>query len=544
MGTSEILAISISDTYTLVVTNQNNGCSSSDQVIVSQDIIAPIADAGNDGTITCINDTYELDASNSTGDNLAYSWYDNTGNLINSNIAFTTSNFGDYTLVVTNTLNGCSAVDELSVFENTLSPLASADANGMLTCLEDEVSLSGSASSGTDLDFAWFNQSGQLISTEINTVVNAAGNYTLLLTDLSNGCQQSDIVEVLTDVTAPLAVASTITNISCEEETGLISGDGSSTGSNFTYQWIGPGTILDSLAIETAVDTEGLFNLQVTNTTNGCTAIAQTAVIQSSDFPGIPELNLTGPYCFGDLATLMISDVTGGNSPYLYSVNGGDSFQSGNIFTDLPSALYEVLIEDSEGCLYAESLLVPEADELFIDLETTLNLEYGSTQQLNAFVNLAPEDIASIQWSPASGLSCTDCLSPSIVFAAHSTRYAITITDINGCQTKASILIAVENKQDVYIPSAFSPNGDNNNDVFMIFSSEKTIREITYFRVFNRWGALIYENFDGQANDTSYGWDGTKNGEKLNPDVFVYVAEVIWNDGTTGMLKGDVTLME
>ena len=543
IGTGTVLSVSLSGTYTLLVTNQNNGCTSTDQVIVSQDINYPVANAGINGTITCVNDTFQLDGSNSTGDNLTYNWYNAVGDLLSTTVTFTVFDPGNYSLVVTNAVNGCSATDELFVFENTVDPLASATTSGILNCLSDEVTLSVLAPLGWDLAFSWYNDSAQLLGTEMNVTVAAAGNYTLLVTNLSNGCGQTDIVQVIADLAAPHAVANTIIDLSCIEESGLVSGQGSSLGVDFIYQWTGPGMITEPLTIETEVNTEGVYSLQITNLTNGCSATAQTEVLQSSDFPGVPDMTLLGPYCNGDKATLIISNVTGGSPPYLYSVDGGNSFDAGNIFEALAPGGYEVLIQDGEGCQYTENVLVPQAVDLQIDLDPLLSLDYGTTHQLNASVNLEASAIASILWSPGTGLSCTDCLSP-IVTASQSMRYYLTIADVNGCKAQASILLKTNKKQHVYIPSAFSPNGDSNNDEFMIYSGENGIAEIKSLRIYDRWGEQVFESLGAQAGDPTYGWDGTIRGKKLNPGVFIYVAEVIWVDGTSNILKGDVTLME
>ena len=84
--------------------------------VVIQDIASPTAVAGDDGWITCLNTSYALDGSNSTGDNLTFAWYDSFGDLVSSSSSFTTTEIGDYSLVVTNTINGCSDIDEVSVF--------------------------------------------------------------------------------------------------------------------------------------------------------------------------------------------------------------------------------------------------------------------------------------------------------------------------------------------------------------------------------------------------------------------------------------------
>ena len=98
--------------------------------------------------------------------------------------------------------------------------------------------------------------------------------------------------------------------------------------------------------------------------------------------------------------------------------------------------------------------------------------------------------------------------------------------------------------REVFIPNAFSPNGDGQNDVFFIFANNERIKQINTFQVYDRWGEQVFlaENF--QANDPSSGWNGKLNDEKLNPAVFVYFAEIEFIDGVKLIYKGDVTLME
>ncbi|MFT4665503.1 MAG: hypothetical protein ACI8YQ_004287 [Polaribacter sp.] len=77
-----------------------------------------------------------------------------------------------------------------------------------------------------------------------------------------------------------------------------------------------------------------------------------------------------------------------------------------------------------------------------------------------------------------------------------------------------------------------------------MYNKENTVLGIRYLRVFNRWGALVFENIDFHLDDEAHGWDGYFKGVKLNPGVLVYLAEVEWIDGRVELLKGDVTLMK
>ena len=80
------------------------------------------------------------------------------------------------------------------------------------------------------------------------------------------------------------------------------------------------------------------------------------------------------------------------------------------------------------------------------------------------------------------------------------------------------------------------------NDWFYIQGKGNGI--IRTFKIFNRWGAVIFESQNGFINDTSHGWDGTFKGKDLNPGVFVYYAEVEYLDGVVDVFAGDVTLVK
>jgi len=88
----------------------------------------------------------------------------------------------------------------------------------------------------------------------------------------------------------------------------------------------------------------------------------------------------------------------------------------------------------------------------------------------------------------------------------------------------------------VFIPTAFSPNDDHENDV--LYVRGEMIKEMT-FRVFNRWGELVFE-----SHDTHTGWDGKFKGKKLDPDVYDYYLEVICIDDQTNIKKGNITLLK
>jgi gliding motility-associated-like protein len=144
---------------------------------------------------------------------------------------------------------------------------------------------------------------------------------------------------------------------------------------------------------------------------------------------------------------------------------------------------------------------------------------HGSSIQLLA---TAPNVIVSdFAWAPGATLSCDTCDNPIATPVTGTTVYTVTAISNFGCIAKDTISIHTfcDNSQ-IWLPNTFTPNGDGINDRFYI--SGKGISNISMFRVFNRWGQLIYEKANITTNDPSSGWDGTYKGYVLPPDVFYY----------------------
>ena len=103
--------------------------------------------------------------------------------------------------------------------------------------------------------------------------------------------------------------------------------------------------------------------------------------------------------------------------------------------------------------------------------------------------------------------------------------------------------IFVNKPRNIFIPNAFSPNGDGFNDLFFPFG-DKSAELVTYFKIFDRWGELVYETKNVNLNDSTAGWDGRMGGKAMNPGVFVYIIEIQFIDGVVKLFKGDVTILK
>ncbi len=140
-------------------------------------------------------------------------------------------------------------------------------------------------------------------------------------------------------------------------------------------------------------------------------------------------------------------------------------------------------------------------------------------------------------WSPNLDISCTNCESP-VVSPDSVTTYTLIVTNAQGCSTEANVTLVpiLECMEDVVIvPTGFSPNNDGHNDELRALG----LAEVQLFRVFNRWGELMFE-----TTNSSDGWDGTFKGKAVNTDVYVWYLEAICPlDGSILTRKGDVTLI-
>lgn len=149
----------------------------------------------------------------------------------------------------------------------------------------------------------------------------------------------------------------------------------------------------------------------------------------------------------------------------------------------------------------------------------------------------------SYSWQPATDLSCSYC--PETWAKPTSNRqYTVFVSSLDGkaCQKTKIANISVRNCGLVFIPDAFSPNNDHENDTFFAFASG-CVKQIKNMKVFDRWGELIFWKNNIVPSDSSYGWDGTHNGQPADPGIYPYQVEVELNDGTTYHSNGSVTLL-
>ena len=122
---------------------------------------------------------------------------------------------------------------------------------------------------------------GTVISLAPNPQIDAAGTLQLTVTDISNGCTANTSVEITQDNDIPTALISNPSTLTCDVTTVDLDGTNSSTGTEFTYLWTGPGTILNETTLTPTVNQAGTYTLSVTDTDNGCATTSEIIVLES-----------------------------------------------------------------------------------------------------------------------------------------------------------------------------------------------------------------------------------------------------------------------
>ena len=539
-------------TATITVTPSAAGCTGTPKsftVIVkpTPNVIQPANQA------LCNGATTNAVSFTGTVSGTAYSWANNNpsiglaasgnGNIpafraINTNNTFSTP--AAATITVTPTAAACPGLPEsftilVSPSPDVLQPANQAICNGLTTNL---ITFAGNLP-GTN--FNWSNNNpgiglaaagtGNISTfTAINTT-HAPINATITVSPIANNCPGASKTFVITVNPTPSVVASNDMHVCLGNNVQL-----SATGAS-QYIW----SPIDRLScstcpnpISTPVDS---IRYTVKGTSSfGCEAFDTVTLKVVKPFQ--MQISPNDTICFGKSVVLNAS----GANTYLWSPPQG--LNRTNIANPIAgpraTTLYKVVGYDGYNCFtdtnYVTLTVGPNP---WLNLGPDLNLSTGTVVHFNPVIQNGP--IINWSWTPSTGLSCTNCPTPSVT-VKDNIYYALSITNNYGCVTTDTIFIFTFCKSaQVFIPNAFTPDGDGLNDILMVRGKGILVKS---FRIFNRWGELVFERSNFNPNDLKYGWDGKVRGIPATTDVFVYTAEVICDNGITYTYKGNTTLLK
>ncbi len=402
--------------YRLRVTNEINGCTQTDDVIVTATTTPPAASATG-GTISCAVTSTTLSVTTDAA-NPTFSW-SGPGNFSSSAQTPVVSAPGTYSVTVRDGNTGCTNSAIAVVTADTLRPGASAT-GGELNCIFEQVKLGGSSPSSNPT-FAWSGPGG-FSSNAPNPTVNLPGSYVLTVTG-PNGCTSTALAPVTIDTVAPQAGASVSGNLNCKNAVVSLIASSNLPLSQRTHLWRRPdGVEFNTGNIPTfEVNTPGVYTLVITDEGNGCTASATASVVQ---YPPVSvSVEETVPVtCFGQANGSATVSPTGGNGAYTFQWSMGANTA---VATGLQAGTYTVTVTDGEGCSSTATVSITQPPLLTVSVSSTPQMSNGATDGTATADPAGGTPGYSYLWSTGDTTAVIENLAPG--------AYTVTVTDANGC---------------------------------------------------------------------------------------------------------------
>ncbi|NND05909.1 MAG: hypothetical protein HKN87_05975 [Saprospiraceae bacterium] len=309
------------------------------------------------------------------------------------------------------------------------------------------------------------------------------------------------------------------------------------------YEWFGHRDVLGSLedTVSTAPDETTTYGVIGFDNNNGCRDTAYLDV-EVYKWPQ-PDVEIS-PACIGTRTSIQYhSDESLESLQWIF---GQDTF-----LTDAADSLMlswqepgrkEVILQATNpaGCL-VDTVLSIEVGGVQLQQDSVISIKAGEVGSLDAVVLSGNLDQAQFRWEPTEGLSCSDCFDPEFS-PNEETVYTLYIDDVLGCTSAYRTHVFVDAA--IFVPNAFSPDGDNLNDYFEIFAPDVDIDQV---QIFNRWGQMYYRWNRGTSSAAQHQfWNGDVDGSshQAATGVYVYVISGFHQrSGNTVHRSGTVTLM-
>ncbi|HSU26848.1 MAG TPA: gliding motility-associated C-terminal domain-containing protein [Chitinophagaceae bacterium] len=352
-----------------------------------------------------------------------------------------------------------------------------------------------------------------------------AGNYTVTVKD-NLGCT--------TTVNATVGLTS---NLAFTPMTDVTICEGTSTALQLisnanVYSWSPSSSLNNSAVFNPVANPTTTTQYYVTATLGSC-SLNDTVIVNVNPAP-IPNAGSDGAICYGQIFQLQGSGGTSFSwapSTYLNSTNIPDP-------VSIPdrTITYTLSVIDANGC----SSLV--SDDVVVDVTQPIHvttLPYDTIGYPGDQFQLSAIAIAtSFVWSPATGLDNPNIANPIVTVQdiGGDMLYRVTASTAAGCKGEGFVRLRVYTGPDLYVPTGFTPNQDGLNDTFFPFPVG--IQKLNYFRVYNRWGQLIYF-----TSTLSQGWDGKYAGKDQASGAYVWMVQGVTKDGRIITKKGTIMLI-
>jgi len=509
-----------------LVTNRNEACTDTGVTIVK---IYPGFFAGFNSSGICVTKPTLFTDATTTQYGVVDSWHWDFGvpTLTNDtsrlqNPSFSYSAIGTYTaqLIVTCS-KGCidTVLKQITIIDKPPLKLAFKDT---LICNGDNLPLQAI---GNGI-FSWTPLTNLANPSSSTPVVNPSTTTTYVVNLDDNGCLNKDSVRV--------RVVDFVT-LRAFNDTTICQGDGAqlyTTGDGLHFQWTPAANMNDPTSPRPLAVTNATTTYQVTATIGHCSATANVTV-RTVPYP-IANAGPDTTICYNTSAQLHASMVA---STFSWAPVGSLSNASilNPIATPPRTTGYVLTVTDVLGCPK------PVRDTVVVKVLPKVNAFAGGDTAVVVGQPLHFHASGGINytWTPAVGLNRTNISDPIATYdgSIDSIRYKVMVSDEQNCLDSAFITVKIfRTKPQIFVPTAFTPNGDGKNDLFRPIAVG--VKKIEYFRVYNRWGQMVFSTtVNGQ------GWDGTIDGKPQSTNTFVWIVQGIDYLDKPFFKKGTITLI-
>ncbi|MEM1325365.1 MAG: gliding motility-associated C-terminal domain-containing protein [Bacteroidota bacterium] len=269
----------------------------------------------------------------------------------------------------------------------------------------------------------------------------------------------------------------------------------------------------------------------------GCDSIVTLDLTIVPDRNVQADVQTTNPTCssFSD-GVIRIENVRQFYPPFRIEVT--DEFpESMGVFENLAANTYVARVTDHFGCFWEKTIAIEDPEPFVIDVGADITIDLGDSIRLFYDQNYA---IVQLEWQP--DFCETDC-STTNFYPIQNDTYTLEAFSEQGCQASDSLKITVIPVRKVYIPNTFAPDGQQENQRFTVFGDTPNVQRILSLRIFDRWGGLVFEQFDFAPNDADAGWDGQINRQLTNGNPYIYSVEVLFLDEAIKNFSGELMIV-
>ncbi len=385
-----------------------------------------------------------LDQSTSSG-GVITNWNWDFGDLQTSPISSPTHTYllaGNYTvcLTVTNIANDSDTECKTNYVSISEIPVCTILPPDNINCVNSIVTIDGGLSSiGANIVYEWRDANFNILGFNPTLDVSAAGSYTLNVSETVNGCSAETTVEVIENITPPIADAGPDQVLNCNTISVTLGGTNSSSGSNFAYEWFGPNLNPISLTLNPEVSQPGIYTLIVTDVSNGCTASDEVIVTEDTSIPVI-NISATTLVCPGELVMIDMLPPCVNCSVEIFDAMGNQVCTTGlPCEIDPADEPFQIIVTDlNNGCQNVENLTFSNPNPIEITSAIITNISCISTDD-------GAIDITSTGGTPPYAHLWSDGQSSEDISNLSVGIYTLTITDVNGCSLVSPEYTVIQN---------------------------------------------------------------------------------------------------